>query len=375
MGLGTTPKGIDIVLGLRRLNSVVEYDVPNLTVIAQAGVVLEDLQAQFASNQQFLPMDPAFPSAATVGGVIATNASGPRRYAYGAARDLVLGMKVVLANGDLIHPGGKTVKNVAGYDLDKLFIGSMGTLGVIVEVAFRLFPAPERRATIVAAFPTLDTAQAAVTAVLKSQLLPTALEILNAKALEVVGMGQGVYGLALPVEGAREAVERQLADLAGLCGDAGALATETITDQEERALWLAVRDLPGRIALASPDSAWAKCSVLIGGVHKVAQDAVAAAARLGLTVALDVRAGNGIVNAWFQGQQGDEARQAVALNELRAAAAAAGGTMILERAPVKVKQAVSVWGQPGTDFPAMKAIKSRLDPGNVLNPGRYAGGI
>ncbi len=375
MGLGRTPKGIDVVLCLRRLNEVVEYDVANLTVSAQAGVVLEELQSRFAPHRQFLPMDPAFPLDATVGGVIVANSSGPRRYAYGAARDLVLGMKVVLANGDLIHLGGKTVKNVAGYDLDKLLIGSMGTLGVIVEVAIRLFPTPERRATVLAAFQSLDAAHEAATAVLKSQLLPTALEVLNAKALETVGMGKGVYGLALPVEGAREAVERQVADLASICVTSGAPAVEQVGDAEESSLWLAIRDLPKRIQTASPGVAWAKCSVLIGGARKTAQAAVEAAAKRGLTLALDVRAGNGIVNAWFYGQDGDEMRQSEALGELRAATTSAGGTMVLERAPVKVKESVSVWGPPGTDFPAMKAIKARLDPGNTLNPGRYVGGI
>ena len=155
MGLGCPPTSADVLLSLGRLNAVVEYDVANLTLVCQAGVRVETLQQKVFANRQLLPLDPPFTNQATVGGVVATNSSGPRRLAYGSARDLVLGMKVVSSTGDLLSAGGKTVKNVAGYDLDKLFIGSLGTLGIIVEVAFRLLPMPQQRATTTGGLPRL----------------------------------------------------------------------------------------------------------------------------------------------------------------------------------------------------------------------------
>ncbi len=375
MRLGNPPKSADVILSLAGLNRVVEYDVDNLTVIVQAGVVLEALQGQVMAHKQLLPLDPPFPSAATIGGVIAANASGPRRLAYGAARDLVLGMKVVIPNGDLISPGGKTVKNVAGYDLDKLFIGSLGTLGVVVEAAFRLLPLPEKRATLLAAFPSLEQATAMTTQLLKSQYLPTALEILNPRALEMSGLGQNTFALVIALEGVTEAVDRQVKELSALCQAGGSPAVEVVTDQAEANLWLAVRDLPRQIAAKSPGVVSCKASVVLSGVTATCQAATQSASRRGLTLALEARGGNGIIYAWFLGQEGDETRQAEAAQELRAATTAAGGSMILGAGPLAVKQAVGVWGSPGSDIAVMRAIKARLDPLAILNPGRYVGGI
>lgn len=375
MALGGLPTRLDIVLCLERLNQVVEYDVPNLTVIAQAGVVVDALQTTLAANRQFLPMDPPFPAEATIGGVVAANSSGPKRLAYGAARDLVLGMKVVMANGDLVSSGGKTVKNVAGYDLDKLFIGSLGTLCVIVEVAFRLLPAPEKRATLVAAFASLEQATRTVSDILKSQYLPTALEILNGKALELTGLGQNTYALMVALEGVSEAVDRQVRELSEVCRSAGASTVEAMSGQAEADLWLAVRDLPRRVAEMAREVVGARAGVVLSAVQETCAAAISSAGKRGLPLALDVRGGNGAIYAWFLGREGDEPRQIDAVQEFRTATAARGGFVVLELAPPAVKRAVSVWGPPGSDFPAMKAIKSRLDPQGILNPGRYVGGM
>lgn len=375
MGLGGPPTSADVLLSLVRLDAVIEYDVANLTLVCQAGVRLETLQQKLLANKQFLPLDPPYTSQATIGGVVATNSTGPRRLAYGSARDLVLGMKVVSSTGELLSAGGKTVKNVAGYDLDKLFIGSLGTLGIIVEVAFRLLPTPQSRATLLAAFPALAPALEMAGRLRESQYLPSALEVLNPRALEACGLGQGTHGLLIALEGVTEAVERQKAEIAALCGQHGSPAVEVLEGGVESSAWASIRDLAPTLASRSSGVVATKSSVSLAGLPGICDAAREAAERRGLPLCLDVRAGSGILHAWLEGQSGDETRQAQAISEMRAAAVESGGSLVIESAPRLVKAAVSVWGEPGSDFVAMKAVKAKLDPRGLLNPGRYVGGI
>ena len=375
MGLGTPPTSADVLLSLGRLNAVIEYDIANLTVVCQAGVRVETLQQQLHATRQFLPLDPPYTNQATVGGVVATNSSGPRRLVYGSARDLVLGMKVVSSSGELLSVGGKTVKNVAGYDLDKLFIGSMGTLGIIVEVAFRLLPLPQQRATLLAAFPALAPALEMAARLRASQYLPSALEVLNPRALEACGLGNGTYGLLIALEGVTEAVERQKAEIAALCAGHGSPAVEVLEGDAESSAWREIRDLALTVASRALGAVATKSSVALSGLQGVCDVARQAAERRGLPLCLEVRASSGIVYAWLEGQDGDEPRQVEAISEMRTAAVAAGGGLVIESAPRLVKSVISVWGEPGSDFPAMKAVKAKLDPRGLLNPGRYVGGI
>ena len=375
MRLGNPPRSADVLLCLQSLNRVVAYDVDNLTVIAQAGAVLEDLRKLVAGRHQMLPLDAPFPMDATVGGVVASNSSGPWRLGYGSARDLILGMRVVMPSGDLIHTGGATVKNVAGYDLDKLFIGSLGTLGAIVEVGFRLFPKPEATATLQAAFLSAEQALVVTGQLLQSQYLPVAVELLNPLALQLAGLGEKAFGLAIGLEGAPEAVQRQVEALTALCQSGGAPAWQVVTGQAEADLWSAVRGLPGLVAARSPAVASTKSAVPLSGVAAVCRAATAAASRRGLALVWDSRAGSGVVYAWFLGLAGDEPRQAAAIQELREAATAAGGTTVLGAGLPAVKRAVPVWGGLPADLAAMKAIKSALDPLGIMSPGRYVGGI
>jgi glycolate oxidase FAD binding subunit len=375
MGLGTPPRSADVLLSLRRLTAVIEYDVANLTVVGQAGLCFESLQQQLQANRQFLPLDPPFTRQATVGGVVAVNSSGPRRLGYGSARDLVLGMKVVSSTGDLLSAGGKTVKNVAGYDMDKLFIGSLGTLGIIVEVTFRLLPMPEARATVLAAFPALAPALEMAGRLRETQYLPSALEALNPRALEACGLGNGTHCLLIALEGVTEAVERQKVEIAELCASHGSPAVEVLEGATESMAWRAIRDLSVTVASKSTGVVAAKSSVGLSGLQGFCDVARDAAEKRGLPLCLDVRAGSGIVYAWLEGQGGDESRQAQAVAEMRSAACVVGGSLVLESAPGLVKSAISVWGEPGSDFLAMKAVKAKMDPRGLLNPGRYLGGI
>jgi glycolate oxidase FAD binding subunit len=375
MGLGGPPDSADVSLSLGRLNATTSYDVANLTLVCQAGARMEMLQQMLLANGQLLPLDPPCLKVATVGGVIATNSSGPRRLAYGSARDLVLGMKVVSSGGDLLSVGGKTVKNVAGYDLDKLFIGSLGTLAIIAEVTFRLLPMPQQRSTLLAAFPALSGALEMAARLRESQYLPSAIEMLNPRSLRACGLGSGTHGLLVALEGVTEAVERQKAEIAALCAHSGSPEVAILEGDAESRAWNDVRDLGLMLASTSQAVVATKSSVSLTAMQSVCDLARQAAERRGLPLCLDVRAGSGIVYAWLEGQAGDAPRQIEVVSEMRAAAVAGGGSLVIESAPRLVKAAISVWGEPGSDFAAMKAVKAKLDPQRLLNPGRYVGGI
>src|SRR3989475_6019552 len=170
---GNLPRQVDAVLELSHLDRVIEHDHANLTATVQSGITLASLQQTLAPQNQFLPFDPPHAARSSVGGIVAANLNGPRRGCYGSVRDLVIGMKVTLVSGEQIKAGGKVVKNVAGYDMCKLFVGSLGTLGIITELTLRLGPLPESVSTVVAAG-TFSQAEQFIRELFRSRLLPTA---------------------------------------------------------------------------------------------------------------------------------------------------------------------------------------------------------
>jgi glycolate oxidase FAD binding subunit len=180
MSLGFPPRSADLVLQTFRLSEIVEYEPADLTVTVQAGMPLADLQARLGAEGQMLALDPAAADRATIGGLIAANASGPLRLLYGTARDVVIGTRVVNADGIISKAGGRVVKNVAGYDLNKLYVGSLGTVGVIVELSFKLHPLPANEGMLLAAFSSAAEAAAPIAALMRSPLGPAAVELLDA---------------------------------------------------------------------------------------------------------------------------------------------------------------------------------------------------
>ncbi|OLD37985.1 MAG: hypothetical protein AUI57_08905, partial [Candidatus Rokubacteria bacterium 13_1_40CM_2_68_8] len=217
VGIPTARTGL--VLGLRRLGRLLEHEPGDLTATVEAGMTVATFQTALRSRGQWMSLDPADAHLATVGGVLATNASGPRRHLYGTARDLLIGVTVVTADGAVVRGGGKVVKNVAGYDLPKLFVGSYGTLGVIVEATVKLRPLPDHERLVCIRFERLKDAGAAVRSVMASDLIPNAIELLDATASTAIS----VTGAALVVgfDGLREQVDWQCAELARLAGACG----------------------------------------------------------------------------------------------------------------------------------------------------------
>jgi glycolate oxidase FAD binding subunit len=374
VGTPIAPDRPGIILGLARLNRLVEHEPGDLTATAEAGMSVAALQAALRARGQWLSLDPPDPDRATLGGVMAANAAGPRRHLYGTARDLVIGMTVVTADGGVVRAGGKVVKNVAGYDLPKLFVGSYGTLGVVVDVTVKLRPLPEEERLVCVGFERLKDAATATRALLASDLIPNAVELLDGDAARALGGATPPAGATLVVgfDGLGEQVEWQCGELTALVAPLGGARPHLLPPATWDRLACASAAAFGGMAAAIM-----RLSVLPAQVGEVMDQAAGAARARGLVCACSAHAGIGVVSAaLFSPPEGGELTPVAAtLADWRGIARGAGGHAVLEWAPLAVKSEVSVWDDAGAAGRIMRRIKAQLDPQNLLNPGRFVAGI
>jgi glycolate oxidase FAD binding subunit len=367
--VGAPPAWSGLVLSLARMNRILEHEPGDLTVTVEAGVTVAQLQTALGAKGQWLSLDPPDPERATLGGVVAANASGPRRHLYGTARDLLIGVTVVTAGGEVVRGGGKVVKNVAGYDLPKLFVGSYGTLGVIVELTFKLRPRPDEERFVAVAFPSVKDAGAAVRSVMGGDLVPVAIDALDPEPARVLGIA-GPAALVVGFDGLREQIDWQTAELTRLAASHGGRVVGPLGAEAVAHLAVAAR------AAFSAPAAVMRLSVLPAQVADAMEQGAAAARSRGLPSAWAAHAGVGVVTAAL----GAPARNGAVdvtrvLADWRAIARAKGGAATLESAPLAVKASLPVWDDAGPAGRVMQRIKAQLDPKNVLNPGRFVAGI
>ncbi|GAB4254025.1 MAG: FAD-binding oxidoreductase [Thermoleophilia bacterium] len=408
--LGNPPEEVDILLELTRLDQVTEYDAENLTIAAQAGVKVRTIDEKVARDGLFFPVDPSFPLEATIGGVVATGDNGPKRFGHGNLRDVVLGVKMVRTDGELVKFGGRTIKNVSGYDVTKLLIGSYGTLGVIVEATFRLLPEPQREDVLLHAFPRLEDAAKLSAEVLDSVLIPTAMELISPKARPFLGINlpeefaPGEHVLAVGLEGHPDAVLRQERDLTAMCSnlapnrtalisgggylaegaepapgeaachiheDSKACNCSAISDQATvDSLWDSVAEMRRTAAAAGFDVA-AKVAVPISVVWELAEALEKSADANGIETAYRISAPVGILTFYLKG---DAAKKTAVLEDLRTLAEKRDGSLVLRSAPT-FDDGIDAWGNPGPEISVMRAIKAKYDPNRILNAGRFVGRI
>jgi glycolate oxidase FAD binding subunit len=333
------PESCDLLVDLTGLDRVVEHVAGDLTVVAEAGVRLADLQAQVGEAGQLLGLDPP-EDGATLGGVVSANASGPRRLRYGTTRDLLIGITVVLADGTVAHAVGKVVKNVAGYDLGKLFTGAHGTLGVVASTTWRLHPVPPARRVVTLELPDAAAAGPLSVALARSTLTPSAVELIAA--------ADGTARLVVLFESIAESVAGQARAAVALLG--GGEESEDLPEDFGRRPGGA-DDVLLRLAHAP-----ASLSAVLGALP--AGTAVAAHAATGVSYAA-VPAGDA----------------AEALPRLRAAIAPHDGTAVVLRAPDAVRERLDHWGPVGDSLDLMRRVKERFDPERRMSPGRFVGGL
>ncbi len=343
------PERVDVLVDLSRMDAVLEYEPGDLVVRAQAGLPLAALQRTLASAGQQLAVDEVV-AGSTLGGTVATGLVGPRRLRYGSIRDLLIGITVVRVDGAIARAGGKVVKNVAGYDLCKLYTGSYGTLGIITELTLRLHPLPASRRWVSAPFSDPAAAAHALASVTHSQLAPSAVEV----AYEAP---DGPLSVGVLLEGYEAGVEARAGAIAILLGESVASSAQAPTG------WGA---LPGQRTLLKLTAELPQVAPLLERLG-----AIAAAHEVRLSISGS--AGVGVLFVAVD-EAVDPTRIGDFVRAARAAAAGAGGSAIVLRAPADIRSSVDVWGEvPGLVL--MRRVKERFDPGRLLAPGRFVGGI
>ncbi len=350
--LGNVPSNLDLIVDTSRLERVVEHARGDLVVVVEGGARMDRVQETLAEAGQMLALD-GIAESATIGGVIAANSSGPRRYRYGTVRDLLIGVTIVLSDGTVAKAGGKVVKNVAGYDLSKLMTGSLGTLGIIVEAVFRLHPRPPVGRLVQVVLGNVAGLTSTVQDVLHSSIVPSAVEC------DWSPGGECVLGVLL--EGIEPSVEAQAATAAEILGQHGTVG-ETLDAAEHFPL---VR--PGS---ARMDQVVVRVTTVPNRLSDTAALITKAVRNLG-SVAVSGSVGNGIMDVRVDTD--DPAAVAAMVEEIRAGLHE--GHAVVLAAPPEVKRFVDVWGPVGDSLDLMRSVKTRFDPSGTLNPGRFVGGI
>jgi glycolate oxidase FAD binding subunit len=368
---GLPPSEHGMVVDLRHLSQVIDYPARDMTITVQAGITMARLIDILAAENQRLPIDVPFPERATVGGSIATNTSGPRRYGFGTFRDYVIGITTINDEGQETKAGGRVVKNVAGYDLCKLHIGAHGTLGIISQVTLKVKPRPEHQALVMVGCQN-DQLNDLLDLVHNSRIQPVCIEVLN--ELNALRINQE-WNLRLPIqpwliiigfEHNREAIDWQVAQLVRELASKNLNEPMVVKGAEANPFWHALTHI-----MADPEST-------LTFKAKLPASATADYCRLlndqEVRPRLQAHAGNGIVFGHFGSELGLEPAKAIielALTE----AQAHQGNLVLDKCPPAWKKILPVWGAPRGDTWLMHAVKNKLDPKGVFNPGRFVDGI
>lgn len=352
-----------ILLSTQRINRLIEHAIGDLTVTVEAGMKFADLQAMLAKAGQFLAIDPAYPEKATIGGIVATADTGSLRHRYQSVRDMLLGISFVRADGELAKAGGRVVKNVAGYDLMKLLTGSYGTLGILTQVTFRVYPLPETSQTVVLDGSEDGIAQTMAT-LLSSAMTPASADLVSASMMRDLDLGTET-GLAVRFQSIKPSVKEQINRVQAV-GEALGLSSRIAAEAEDQLLWERLRE---RMTIASQNDG-ITCKM---GIRP--------AAAIGLFHQLDqlfqssgfcqIHVGSGLGRLLLN----SSSIQPETLMKIRTFCVDNGGFLTVLQAPTAFKQAIDIWGYAGNALDVMQKIKYQFDPKHLLNPGRFVNGI
>lgn len=325
LGMGNAPERFDLALETGALHRLVEYQPADLTVTVEAGVQLERLNQELGESGQFLPLDPFGGPGHTVGGALASGWSGPLRLRYGTARDYLIGLRVALPDGSLARSGGRVVKNVSGYDMNKLHLGALGSLGVIVEASFKVFPKPLSERSLQVTVPTFAEAWREAERALSAAMAPIALEVVCEAAEFTV-----------------------TARLAGTAAGVNRIAAEIGWQEAPEAFW--------NQHSRSGDDTWARLSIRAGDLRAVLEQLPGDARWI-------AQPGAGVAH-WFGFDDGT-------FLSVRAALESAGGSLVVMAAPPALKASVGAWGNAPPTLELMRQVRNAFDPARTLSPGRY----
>ncbi len=365
LGWGDAAERIDWVISTARLNRLIENAAGDLTLTVEAGTTLEQIQTVLEPHNLFLALDPAYPKTATIGGIIATADAGSLRHRYGGVRDLLLGIQFVRADGEIAKAGGRVVKNVAGYDLMKLFTGGYGTLGLLTQVTLRTYPIPEAFRTVL-----LTGEKAALEkmslAIAQSSLSPISQDWLSSELMQSTAQGD-TTALALRFGNVEASVVEQSEEVR-LLGQKLGLGLSVLVGKPEEGFWADVSDRLCQRTSPIDDSETVLCKF---GVMPTASEAtVQLIKELSSETKVRVNGGSGL--GMLRGMAADWDGEAV--GRLRSHCQSHKGFLTVLEAPAGLKQQLDVWGYSGNALPVMQRIKEQFDPKKTLNPGRFVVG-
>lgn len=354
-------------LSLAALNRVIDYPARDMTITVEAGITMDQLAATLATERQWLPIDAPQSATATLGGVMATNWSGARRYGYGTMRDYVIGTSAVDGRGDAFKAGGRVVKNVAGYDFCKLLTGSLGTLGVITQITLKIKPQPERSAFLVCDVHDLRMADRLAAAIVNSGTTPSSVEVLTGPAwrdgtpLGLLTAG-AIGRLAVGLNGTATEVDWMLAQLAAEWEALGVTSARSIDGQHATELWETICEFPAE----GESPLVVKASMVPSRAMQFAELVLS----IDPQASIQIHAGNGIVLARFAKFDTGEVSRAL-IGKLQPLAQQSGGSCVVLSSSLSGLTRQAIWGGTSAASAWMAQVKRQFDPKNILNPGRF----
>ncbi len=353
LGIGSPPDRLEVVIRTEKLNRVIEHAPSDQIITVEAGMTLAQFQSVVGTHRQRLALDAPLADRATIGGIIAANAFGPLRTRHGSIRDLIIGIKIIRADGVIARGGGKVVKNVAGFDLPKLMVGSLGTLGMIATATFRLHPLPETSETLL-----IEGQSAAAVRKLVAEMRQAQLEVAAAAAL-----AEGsAFDVAVRFEGFRAGVLEQCNRLS-----AQVAGCDVLDPAEAQRLWRRHDEI------RTAGSLRLKIAALPSAIEAMTREVI--------PPLLGSLTGGGFV--WYPtlglgfvtGTPAGDEKTTVAIRRARDMLVKAGGSLTIHASSNEVRKLADVWGEAGGALRLMRSMKERFDPGRRLAPGRFVGGI
>ncbi|MCY8575262.1 glycolate oxidase subunit GlcD [Bacillus haynesii] len=378
---GTCPTEGGIVLLFKHMNQILEIDEENLTITVQPGVITLDLIHAAEEKGLFYPPDPSSMKISTIGGNINENSGGLRGLKYGVTRDYVMALEIVLANGDIIRTGGKLAKDVAGYDLTRLFVGSEGTLGIITEATLKLIPAPETKKTVLALYQDIDSAAQTVSNIIAHKIIPTTLEFLDQPTIQVI---EDFAKIDLPVhakavllieqDGIEEAVRRDIAVIEEICKKGNAVSVQTAqTESEAENLREARRTALSALARLKPTTILEDATVPRSEIAEMVKAINTIAEKHQISICTFGHAGDGNLHptCTTDVRNSEEMKRVEqAFEDIFKKAVELGGTITGEHGVGEMKAPYLELKLGKAGIAAMKAVKQALDPNNIMNPGK-----
>lgn len=379
IGIGNIINSLDIVIKMSRLKKITRLNPDDLTATVEAGITLDSLQKALSKVGQFLPLDPPLAGKATIGGTLAVGTNGLIKWHYGNPRDLVIGISVIQANGKISNSGGQVVKNVSGYDMAKLHVGGLGTLGIIGEVSIKTTPMPVKTCTIAAAFNTVEQCEATGQSIFQSHIKPMALIGFNHETNKTAGLlsrarlNNSKYILVIKLGGRPLSLDRQIHDCISMCKAQNAQFSDTHIDDES--LWKKLADFGSDNTLGPFISL--RTNIPPSKIVHLTKTLTTLFHERGMRLSTVSHPGYGtlVFNLFNDGPVTPIQRTVEILKLFKEPINHAGGHMVIERCPMEIKSHFDIWDYSSDSLNIMRGLKNQYDPKNILNPGRFVGGI